>query len=722
MPGPRLREDYRPDVDGLRALAVFLVIAFHAGGNLTPGGFIGVDVFFVISGFLISTIIFKAMDAGNFSFPGFYARRIRRIFPALILVLLAVWVIGWYTLTIDEYARLGQHIVAGAGFISNIVLWRQSGYFAGPAEFTPLLHLWSLGIEEQYYLVWPLTIFAIRKAGANRRNVLLWILGISFALNIITTRLSPEAAFYLPHARFWELVMGGVLAEAQLRKNQSAVPQSLFDRVRFLVPSHEVKAFLGLLLVVGSALLLTRTSSFPGYWAVFPTAGASLLIWAGPDAWINRRMLSNRVMVQTGLISYPLYLWHWPLLSFARITRGDEPSWSIKSAIVLFSFVLAWGTYRLVEKPIRFGAGLPAKRRAVPVLVAAMVVIGSLGIFTIESNGLPARYPEGVRWLANYDAAKFAPKWRNNECFLEARGDRRQFAASCTDSEPHDGPLVFLWGDSHAAELYQGLKELQSSYRFRIAQYTASSCPPVLSFDNPYRADCRKNNDWIREKIGELHPDLAILSAQNWFVYLPGVQQKILSTLSSLRNAGVRTVVIVGPNPGQSDSSTKQALATLTVQFQSNPRFEVSTGLMVPLTPYHSFSAAAVATNGTVTGNVVQVTRTYTVVPMVSTNILVKDFIAMHQRAAWFGSVDVGYNPATSSVEFGVGPSFSWKSLVLSGLADIGRDTQLAGGFTVGQALPANNPPKPLTTTVWSVKPAIGLSIRIPLGGASASK
>jgi hypothetical protein len=182
------------------------------------------------------------------------------------------------------------------------------------------------------------------------------------------------------------------------------------------------------------------------------------------------------------------------------------------------------------------------------------------------------------------------------------------------------------------------------------------------------------------------------------------------------------------PSPGggqpssQSDSSTKQALATLTVQFQSNPRFEVSTGLMVPLTPYHSFSAAAVATNGTVTGNVVQVTRTYTVVPMVSTNILVKDFIAMHQRAAWFGSVDVGYNPATSSVEFGVGPSFSWRSLVLSGLADIGRDTQLAGGFTVGQALPANNPPKPLTTTVWSVKPAIGLSIRIPLGGASASK
>jgi hypothetical protein len=167
------------------------------------------------------------------------------------------------------------------------------------------------------------------------------------------------------------------------------------------------------------------------------------------------------------------------------------------------------------------------------------------------------------------------------------------------------------------------------------------------------------------------------------------------------------------------DTPTKQALVTLTVQFQSPPRVEVSTGLMVPLTPYHSYSTAAVATNGTITGNVVQETRTYTVVPMVSVNVLVKDFIAKQQRAAWFGSVAVGYNPATSSVEFGVGPSFSWRSIVFSGFVDIGRDTQLAGGFTVGQMFPAGNPPKPLTTTVWSVKPAAVLSIRIPLGGAS---
>jgi hypothetical protein len=167
------------------------------------------------------------------------------------------------------------------------------------------------------------------------------------------------------------------------------------------------------------------------------------------------------------------------------------------------------------------------------------------------------------------------------------------------------------------------------------------------------------------------------------------------------------------------ETPTKQALVTLTVQFQSPPRVEVSTGVMVPAAPYHSYSAAAVATNGTITKSVVQETLTYTVVPVVSVNVLVKDFIAKQQRAAWFGSVAVGYNPATSSVEFGVGPSFSWRSMVLSGFVDIGRDTQLAGGFTVGQSLPAVNPPKPLTATMWSVKPAFVLSIRIPLAGAS---
>jgi hypothetical protein len=170
---------------------------------------------------------------------------------------------------------------------------------------------------------------------------------------------------------------------------------------------------------------------------------------------------------------------------------------------------------------------------------------------------------------------------------------------------------------------------------------------------------------------------------------------------------------------GLADTPTKQALVTLTVQFQSPPRVEVSTGLMVPLTPYHSYSVAAVATNGAITSNVVQETRTYTVVPVVLVNVLVKDFSAKQQRAAWFGSVAVGYNPATSSVEFGIGPSFSWRSMVFSGFVDVGRDTHLAGGFTVGQSLPVSNPPKPLTSTVWSVKPAAVLSIRIPLGGAS---
>lgn len=215
-------------------------------------------------------------------------------------------------------------------------------------------------------------------------------------------------------------------------------------------------------------------------------------------------------------------------------------------------------------------------------------------------------------------------------------------------------------------------------------------------------------------EIGEFPSKDNTFQSQVWVLNYANVLAPVLKRVSAQSSTSD-----AGWLGGLADSPTKQPLVTLTVQFQSPPLFEVSSGLIIPLTPYHSYSAAAVATNGTITKNVVQQSLTYTVVPMVSVNVLVKDFIVKQQRAAWFGSVAVGYNPATTSVEFGVGPSFSWRSIVLSGLVDIGRDTQLAGGFTVGQTLPAGNPPKPLTTTVWSAKPAAAISIRIPLGSPS---
>src|SRR5229473_34897 len=353
-----IRPQYRPDIDGLRAIAVLSVVGFHASSRLVPGGFVGVDVFFVISGYLISSVILKSLDKGSFSFADFYARRIRRIFPALILVLLAVWILGWLFLFPHEYMNIGKHIVGGAFFFSNVLLWKDSGYFASSAELKPLLHLWSLSIEEQFYAIWPLTVVLAWKwrSGKSLPWVILFLAVCSFLLEILGTSISPVATFCLAPTRFWELLIGSALAYFSIFSKEP------FDKVAPGLSSYpqagtilrNAGATVGLLLLIGAVGGLDKESAFPGWWALLPTIGTLLLLLAGQRAWINRKLLGNRLLVSIGLISYPLYLWHWPLLSFARIVESGSPSRGIKLAVVLLSSLLAWLTYRYVEKPIRF--------------------------------------------------------------------------------------------------------------------------------------------------------------------------------------------------------------------------------------------------------------------------------------------------------------------------------------------------------------------------------
>lgn len=367
---------YRPDVDGLRAIAVLAVVAFHAFPQAAPGGFAGVDVFFVISGFLISGIIFEGLKSGTFSFADFYWRRVRRIFPALILVMAASLALGWLLLLPDEYSQLGKHVAAGAGFVSNIVLWREAGYFDTSAELKPLLHLWSLAVEEQYYLLWPLLLFLFR---ARLRQMLWMILALaaaSFVLNLWLTARLPSAAFYLPMTRFWELLAGSALAYfVHYRDTRQTL--------------SNVKAAVGLALVALALILLNAQRAFPGWWALLPVLGTALLIWAGPSAWINRHLLARREMVFVGLISYPLYLWHWPLLAYARIAHDGEPPAALRVALVALSVVLAWLTYELVEKKIRFARLPSVKRLSVPALAASLSGLGVCGVLALQSHIAP---------------------------------------------------------------------------------------------------------------------------------------------------------------------------------------------------------------------------------------------------------------------------------------------------------------------------------------------
>ena len=527
-------EAYRRDIDGLRAFAVLAVVAFHAFPWLLPGGFVGVDVFFVISGYLISGLISERLAEGRFTFADFYARRIRRIFPALIVVIAAVLAFGWLTLLPAELEALGKHIAAGIGFVSNFALWREAGYFDASAATKPLLHLWSLGIEEQFYLVWPLALFAFAKWRRSALPLIVAVGAVSFAVNLATVGRWPVAAFYSPASRFWELQAGCLLAALMRQPARRAMSRRAADAV----------SAIGAALLAVSVFLLNDKLGYPGFWALLPTVGAFLLIAAGPDTWFNRNVLAQPVAVAVGLISYPLYLWHWPLLSFASIAARGIAPFGVRVAAVLASIALAAATYVLIEKPIRFGAKWKGK---IPSLVALSIVLGAAGYAVFARNGVPSRFPPEIRALASF-AYEYKTDARYPHCWLSNAQPPEEFAPYCIESGAGRERVV-LWGDSHAARLYPGLANVFGD-TLALSQLTRDACPPVL--DLGYEL-CRKSNAWIMREIAKLRPDTVVLFA-GWGFYekdwaSDAAREKLLATIDALEEAGVGKVVFIGPAP-----------------------------------------------------------------------------------------------------------------------------------------------------------------------------
>lgn len=555
--------NYRPDIDGLRAVAVLFVMAYHAFPNWVKGGFIGVDVFFVISGYLISTIIFGSLEAGTFSFAEFYARRIRRIFPALLLVLGASYAFGWFALVADEYKQLGKHIAAGAGFVSNIVLWNEAGYFDHSADTKPLLHLWSLGIEEQFYIVWPLLLWLAWKQKFSLLIVTTLVAGASFYLNLTGVHEDAVAAFYFPHTRFWELLCGSLLAWVTLYNTGGlrSLTSQLDRWFACVIYRHKpestgnglrnVLSFFGLFLLAYGFWRINRDFSFPGLWAIIPAFGAALIISAGPAAWVNRILLSSRPAVWLGLISFPLYLWHWPLLSFARIVENETPTGSFRLAAILLSIVLAWLTYKFIEQPIRSGTQ-PTNTTAA--LLALMLMVGSVGYFTYSKNGLGFRFPEIVQELLQYQY-DFGKHYRQGTCFLNFDQNFNEFA-KCDTKPAHHEQAVLLWGDSHAAHLYPGYKAAFGQH-FNIMQRTASGCPPILGLEIPDKPHCKEINSKMLSVIRDTHPTRVVLSAV-WTNY---DLAKLDDTVLRIRALGVTNIDLIGPVPQWVDVLPKQLYA-----------------------------------------------------------------------------------------------------------------------------------------------------------------
>jgi len=456
---------YRADIDGMRGIAVAIVVLFHAFPTLIPGGFIGVDIFFVISGYLISTILITEFETRTFSYGHFYARRARRIFPALILVMGATLAFGWVALFPDEFKMLGKHIVGGSTFLSNVFLWFEVGYFDTAAETKPLLHLWSLGIEEQFYIFWPILLALAFRFRANLFWLTMTLLALSFLVNVGGIRHFPSATFYSIASRAWELLIGAMLACLSLQKvsvffggmrrpaadGSGMQTQPLFDSNS--PGGRNALSFAGLALIVLACVLVRGGKGFPGWWALLPTLGAGCLIAAGPQAWVNRVILSNRVLVWVGLISYPLYLWHWPLLSYAQIVESGVPAREIRMAAVAGAIVLAWLTYKLVEQPIRRrGARHPAVAIVLAILV---VVVGAAGAWVYKNDGMPAR--AGIVENANFQKALILVEDVANAAACKKRYGFDTIYEYCLMAHVDDAPTIAMVGDSHAYHVVAGL-------------------------------------------------------------------------------------------------------------------------------------------------------------------------------------------------------------------------------------------------------------------------
>lgn len=563
---------YRADIDGLRAMAVLSVVLYHAFPALLPGGFVGVDLFFVISGFLISNILYSELERGQFSIIRFYGRRIRRIFPALILVLISCWVAGWFILFADEYLQLGKHIGAGASFASNLVLWGESSYFDNAAETKPLLHLWSLGVEEQYYLFWPLLILFAWKQFRNRAAFIISLLLISFAWNVLNIGQDPISTFYSPLSRFWELLFGALLAYILYQSSKRTLVEDdwtrsirsffnhLLGKANFTFWSN-LSSLLGTSFFIAGVFLIDKFKAFPGWWALLPVLGAFFIIAAGPSGIINRTVLSSRVFVWVGLISYPLYLWHWPILSFLHILESGLPSKILIMYAVTLAFILAWLTYWFVERPIRFYL----KSKVVTViLIILMTFVGGWGLLTFVMGGFQGRF-DGSALVSQ----KLSPAYEiEKQAFEKSKLESDRYTKACdffsfTDQQginmqpSQDGvPLscyqyneripnsVLVWGDSHAEMLHYGLKHSLPK-NWQLLQIARAACPPsVQGIPNLAEQKCQMTNAFAAKEIAKIKPQVVVLAQRDSW---SDVQVKKI--IAFLKSNGVGRIIFIGKSP-----------------------------------------------------------------------------------------------------------------------------------------------------------------------------
>ena len=493
---------YRPEIDGLRAVAVIAVILFHAGFQTFSGGFIGVDIFFVISGYLITSIILNENEKTTFSLVNFYERRARRILPALFFVMFVCLLASWFLLLPADMKDFSQSLMAVTGFVSNIFFWQTSGYFATAAELKPLLHTWSLAVEEQYYVFFPL--FLILTWKLNKR----WILPVLFLAAMLSLALAqwgayhkPDAAFYLLPTRGWELLMGALIA----------CYFSSREKIKIDGTVAQVGSILGVLLIIYAIFFFEKFTPHPSIYTLIPTIGSGLTITFATEETIVGEMLSSKPLVGMGLISYSAYLWHQPIFAFVRQESLGDPSKWLLMGLALVSILLAYFSWKYVELPFR-DKRLFGRRQIFTYSAIGSVLFASIGFAGNYANGFLSRYPAEAHEVLNYGFYPHKDLYREEKCFLKTAQTFKDFSTACANVSKE--PEALLWGDSHAAALSVGLRKEFPD----LVQYTASACLPMKDARVSWRPNCKGINDFVISEIKRLQPKRLFIHA-NWVLY-----------------------------------------------------------------------------------------------------------------------------------------------------------------------------------------------------------
>lgn len=505
---------HRRDIDGLRGIAVLLVICYHAQISFVPAGYVGVDMFFVISGFVITGLLVSQIERKEFNLVSFYYRRMRRLIPALLVMMAVALTGGFFILGPHDLETLAGSAIAVLLLGANLFFWGHQGYFEAQVPEQPLLHTWSLGLEEQFYLLFPLVLRALARAGRRTRLMAIGAGTLaSLTLSIWLTGRHAGAAFYLPPSRAWEFLLGSLIFEVPQRDSLSTI-------------TREIVGGIGLAAILLASIGLSRTTPYPGVAALLPTAGTAAMIWANcSGATFVGRLLRSRGMVALGLMSYSLYLWHWPAFTLARdyFARALSP---VETIMVLgLVFTLAYASWRWLEPMFRVPSDTATPTRSSHSIVALGTFVAAGAILILVQNGFPWRLTPAA--LTFYGSGTIAG---NSGCH-HGPPELVAEAQLCEISAPHSPRTkVMLWGDSHANAISDLMARLGSEQQIEVWQASYSSCPPVLGLGLAHEGashHCREFNDMTLKAIRRLGIERVVLVAF-WSSYVSEPQESFL--------------------------------------------------------------------------------------------------------------------------------------------------------------------------------------------------